>query len=509
MKKIKRILAAMLCLCMALSMLPVGASATGAEDEAIADLANLEGGGYANTDVLLLSANVPSGMTLIHKTDGLEVLTPEGYWFAYDMGTLQAGYYDGVFSWLQYSGGSSFDFYVVQKGDVAAINAALESGIKPFTTLNGKASSKTTATKPTDAVYLPQDGEYMLVGRYSSGDPYSAGGSAYAIYLKEFKMKKVSDVAFDKASIDFTGADAFAENTANGTWLRSRADDGYVTFAHGNKVQNGQDMRHVYFWTRYDTGFMAFDLGTIADGDYKGKITYATTNNANLGGEYNFYLVRVNEYITGNATCGGNVLNDINITLNAPNTYSWEVNETHLLKTINFLTSSGTYWNTAEFEAEDVSAGRYYLVAIPTSGNAQKYGYLQGFEMVPADYKNATAGAEADAAGAALFGENYAYVRHNGDAWVVSFFGGIKETEGYTEVGFEVNDTKYGDGKVYSTLSIGGQTIDNADFGAGVGYIFTEEVELAGAPDSVTFRAYAKDADGNYVYGNTYTAVIE
>lgn len=494
MKKTKRILAVMLCLCMAMSILPVGAAATGA------DSVSVDFSSKVTADFTVSK----SGYVAIKPGTGYTGITSyTDVWFAYDLGSLQAGYYDGSISFVPYSSCCEYKFFIVPKGDATSVAEAIKTAI-PVAIADGfenaYANASNTKYSPVGA-YLPEEGEYYLVGTYSDGiyTTNQYGDSTYFL-LSGLNMNKVADVqdCSDKASIDFTDG--------NITSLKSGSADNLYN-VNDTVGTTDVDERQIYF--KLYSGnyqFHAFDIGNIVDGDYKGTIKYAKVVDEKYpGGIFDIYLIPVS------AANPEKEANEIIYSLNPDlKQAKWRDADAVKIATIDFSDNGGSgYWQNCNFTANDLKAGKYYLVVTQAASDG-KFVRLQGFEMVPADFEYATAGAKADANGKALFGDNYAYIRKDGDAWVVNFFGGIKETQGYTEVGFEVNGVEYGSEQVYSKLNVGGQDINNADFGAGVGYIFSEEVALASAPDEIEFRAYAIAADGETrVYGNTYTAVIE
>jgi len=112
-----------------------------------------------------------------------------------------------------------------------------------------------------------------------------------------------------------------------------------------------------------------------------------------------------------------------------------------------------------------------------------------------------------------VIAKNSAYIREvveNGKtSYAIEFLGAIKQLTGYSEVGFEVSvnggeAVKYGGQNVYTALNLTDTDINPGQFGTGASYIIWETVENLAAGDNVIFRAYAKDADGNYTYGYQY-----
>ena len=112
-----------------------------------------------------------------------------------------------------------------------------------------------------------------------------------------------------------------------------------------------------------------------------------------------------------------------------------------------------------------------------------------------------------------VIAKNSAYIREvvkNGKtSYAIEFLGAIKQLTGYSEVGFEVSVNggeaiKYGGQNVYTALAMTDTDITPGQFGKDASYIIWETVAGFAAGDNVVFRAYAKDADGNYTYGYQY-----
>lgn len=107
------------------------------------------------------------------------------------------------------------------------------------------------------------------------------------------------------------------------------------------------------------------------------------------------------------------------------------------------------------------------------------------------------------------FGNMYAYlVGNENDGYKLWMFGGI-DSDNYAEVGFEVAGTKIGGPKVYKQINIeynnkaNKAEITAETFNLTDGYVFyhTEDLGDSIADDEISVRAYAKDANGEYIYG--------
>ncbi len=112
-----------------------------------------------------------------------------------------------------------------------------------------------------------------------------------------------------------------------------------------------------------------------------------------------------------------------------------------------------------------------------------------------------------------IFGTQYAYIRQMMNDGVseyhLSLIAGINSTE-YSAVGFEYrfadSQTVTGDKivNVYKSITHGNTAIDNSKLGIDdAGYLFydTFSFPVSQCTDSIMFRAYAIDAQGNYLYG--------
>ncbi len=119
-------------------------------------------------------------------------------------------------------------------------------------------------------------------------------------------------------------------------------------------------------------------------------------------------------------------------------------------------------------------------------------------------YVNAAPEMTGEADDGAPFGEIYAYVQeYKDDTYKVTFIGGVNETNGFEEIGYEIkvgdNTVDYGSGYVYEKITVNGAPYTaKEDFGSD--YIFIGARDGIKAGETVTARPYVmvpdEDDDG-------------
>ena len=175
--KAKRIFAAMLCLCMLASVLPIGASASDAVSEAT----------HNWTDGNFYTFSSADTATLHEVSIGDYI--------------LEEGYYDAAITYSVAFSGSEYDFYFIP-ADTQDIAGAIADA-QPATTINFKNQKNESTLHGYTKVFgvnAQTAGKYMLVGKYKSGSPFS--DNKYYFFVKSIKLKKVDGA--DRASFDFT-----------------------------------------------------------------------------------------------------------------------------------------------------------------------------------------------------------------------------------------------------------------------------------------------------------------
>ncbi len=151
-----------------------------------------------------------------------------------------------------------------------------------------------------------------------------------------------------------------------------------------------------------------------------------------------------------------------------------------------------------------LKAGDYLLnMSKTTTGN----NFLDGVSL---DY-------EGEYVAPSIFGDKNAFIRNiaftaedNSTRYRAYLFAGIDSLD-YQEVGFEVSangkTTKIGTRTVFSKFQASNVTVTAATLGTGCTRIFAESVTFSTAykDATVTYRPYALDFDGNYIYGKETT----
>lgn len=175
---------------MAMGVLPMGASAVGAEEVSV-DFSTTAQGDYL---VSKSGYAVVTDTTYTPAAGCKDIYAYEDIWLAYNLGELAAGQYDGTISCIPQNGGSTYNFYIVPKSDDVTAIANAFADARPIAKADGYAEGVDwwtpvgagTAAEFSASFTLENDGEYMLVMQYDSGDPVS--GELYGIFLDEFDV---------------------------------------------------------------------------------------------------------------------------------------------------------------------------------------------------------------------------------------------------------------------------------------------------------------------------------
>ena len=460
-QKAKRIFAAMLCLCMLASVLPIGASASDAVEYTWA---------ASGKEFAQYSVTNPQTDTQSLVIDAV----------------LEAGCYDALLTHSIAKSGSEFDFYFLP-ADTQDIAGAIATA-QPVKTIDFKNHNNDSTLHGYTKVFgvnIPANGKYMLVAKYKSGD---AWGGVYYFFTKKIKLVKVDGA--DRASFDFTvEANTEGNDKVNVMYGRSGYARHYVAASGANKAYIYLNMYKGYGG---EGSFYGFHLGKIAGGDYKATFEHVK---AGSGGKYKMYLIKVNTADTFGA------FNTVHYALEglekggaAAERYDLHENQKYLIEEFDFAADSAQYQQKAKFEINDLEAGDYWLV-LENKALDLKYAYLQNFSMIPAGEEEEPK-AEVPA-NDAIFGNTYAYVKDG----TVYFIGGLKNIDG-SEVGFEVtvNGNKIDDittEQVYKSFTVNDETVNAEEWDSE--YIFITSTTELEADDEVTVVPFIVK-DGVKVY---------
>ncbi len=252
--------------------------------------------------------------------------------------------------------------------------------------------------------------------------------------------------------------------------------------------------------------WIAFNVGELS-GDY--DITFNYVKKA-YGAKSDIYLVKANSRLTPNVTSG---------------TEAWVNSEEVMPAAEKIELGSVDYYAateqaaTANFSVEGLEAGEYLIVTEFTAHAEEiestgcSYVSPKSVKFTPATEEDPTPEPdEPQETVSTNFGENYAYLtKDETGSYKLTFIGGIKEIEGYSEVGFEINGEKIGNKSVYEKFSYDGNEVSfGTYFGEGVNYVFKAAESFAPGTE-ITFRAYSVKGEGEsavYEYGNSYTVTV-
>lgn len=468
--KAKRIFAAMLCLCMLASVLPMGASAANAVSVDFTSATTTPAyGKHSNTEAKQFSGYFQIWTKNLDR------------WAAFDLGAIDAGDYNAVLThYTRDNLAGKFDAYLVPIDGALTESATLNSihymvtddetykiGTVEFCKSYNNAAI--TEFKVADLAA----GNYKLVLKLVEHFNDAADGSAYSYgYLTGFTMEKTE--FNDRVNISFASADK--------------------TPVWGKHTDAEAQQYNGYFqvWSEYVGKWTAFDIGGLSAGDYKASLSHYTRTE--LGGKFDVYLVPIDGALTESAT------------LNTIHSMVTRSDEAYRIGTANF---GGSHTNDAvsSFEISGLADGNYKLVLKLVEhalngeeGNSQKcsYSYITAFTMVPAneaeEEEEPKVDIPADANG--NFGNVYAYVKDS----KVYFIGGLNNING-SEVGFDVSvaggeSFEMTTDKVYKSFTVttkDGDVTKNAEhFGVDAqdGYIFITETDKLAAGNEVTIKPY-------------------
>jgi len=498
--KAKRLFAALLCLCMMVSVLPTTAFA----GDAFYDVIELD---FTSNNSSLKYETSSGGGYSAAALFGNATGSAVGDWVAFELGNVNEGKYTGTLSYTYAASGCLVDFYVVSK-DVTDITAALTTD-----TFVGQADfCKNTGStqyyaKDTLNVTISKNGEYYLVGKIAGGTPH--GGTTYYYFPYFFRMASndyaVTSYEFT-ASVDYNGdektngwaaIDTMTYTTTHDYWIyHSKSSDCDVTFDPNANSNVARTSNSGFLLGLQNPGeWLALTLKVPASGLYKfSGLAYAYP----AGGKNNLYLIPAS-VATNEAAIDAALTSDNMIAV-------LDSNSSRSMSNKPF---------TSDVVLDIPTAGEYVLVfECATTGDT--YMYTLDFTRVG----DTSYVAPEPPVNAGKFGSKGAYITEENGKYKVTFLSAIDSLE-YKEVGFKVTvDGVEKDNIVtnnaYSSVVVnsaakGNENVNAVDsFDVENGYVFLGSIDDISEGAEITFQPYAVSVNGKEtIEGKAFEVTIQ
>jgi len=405
--------------------------------------------------------------------------TNNGDYVAFELKDVISGEYIVSMDAQRSSASIAADFYIIPKCDVSKIieNCTDEYFIGNHNNYVNPSEAAPSAFTFEKKAQVAADGNYLLVAKRSSGN-----SGADRLQFTNVKLVRTGDAKPE-------GWLEYKYSLRTFTWGTD-----YATFDGGNWAYVGGSadtiLQDAVSWTtpqfrglKNIGTYLAFELKGVKAGAYDASMM-AYLGMAGVAAD--FYII---------PKCDA-----ANIVSNCKQKYF--IGNHNNYSNPNAAEATPFAFEKAAQIAED---GDYYLVAITTKvpradsddNRLQIFDFAlerTGDYVAPAEPSN--------------FGDHYAYMTKIGDKCVLTVIGGIKEIDGYSEVGFELSinggamSTKQGGANVYETINYEGAAIDTSKLGADVEYLFYETFEMSAADfagvTSLKFKAYAEGEETEY-----------
>jgi len=492
MKKAKQILAALLCLCMVVAVIPVAApQAAAAVGSSV--VFHFGGSNGAPTGAGAVGS-AASNWTMIAKSDTLDWTTwgswkhtqiespNAGDYVALKVNIPEGGVYSTVANVYDWHSFGHYNIHMIPYTEGMDIASAIKSYVG-FIGTAGK-SDRTSGEGYADCALYDATlnaGDYILafelkatkndsVNGYQQLSGKLYGGPATLTFTKKADLPA--------ASVEATTYEISAQTATSGTWEKMS------DLSSVDAATTGWWNYYAAASTTEQGAFVTFKLKGLKEGSYKAN---ALNYQYRSGCDQDYYLVSADTSkdaiaaLTSSSTAyigRGSSYDDDDYT--ATELVKEEVGEIG-------IPADGDYLLVIK-AADRAYSGKYYM-------------NIRGVEMVR--YGEYVAPAEPS-----NFGDHYAYMTKIGDKCVLTVIGGIKEIDGYSEVGFELSinggamSTKQGGANVYETINYEGAAIDTSKLGADVEYLFYETFEMSAADfagvTSLKFKAYAEGEETEY-----------
>jgi len=519
MKKVKRILSAVLCLCMIASFMPIGAPSAQAADSITYKFDRFDWNtpltGYTydftkqdwryhsyseslwpDPDFTVSNGN----FTAI--TGGLQFDLEGGRWVAMGIKVPASGVYSASGTYAGFWKSGVNEYYIIP-----AAGATSEAAIAAQLTEDNLIGSKDEMTESWSTknaitfsdVTIPEAGEYLLVIKGGkANDKYNYWWNFFETLVLTKKSEYVAPGDFEPVAKTYK-FDRFDWNTpltgytydfTNGDWRyhsysESLWSDPDFTVSEGNFTAITGGLQFDLQGERW----VAMAIKVPASGIYLANGTYA-----------GFWRSGINEYY---------IIPAAGATSEAA--IAAQLTEDNLIGSKDEYLGSWTANQAVTFSDVTIPEAGEYLLVIKGSGETSAdENYWSFFEKLTLTKKANYVAPEVTVS--ANFGEHYAYMTKLGNKCFLTVVGGIKDIAGYSEVGFEVSvNGEVAQAKssknVYETINYNGAAIDTSKIGADVEYLFYETFEMSAAEfasvTDLSFKAYAVGVEGNE-YGAEY-----